>query len=93
MAPPLIWTKNVTNEAFLVKVHIKSFQVFKIYFWKPPEGKGKGKCKFRVSICCKTQAKKVSLEFIWYPKHKLNKAQQASLEFLFAAKHRLKRPV
>ena len=96
---PLDLCKNVTNEAFLVKVHRKNFQGFKICFWKSPKGKGtrkwkgKGKCKVRVSICCKPKAKKVSLEFIWYPGHKLNNAQQASLEFLSATKHKLKRQV
>ena len=35
---PLIWQKHVTNESFLVRSHIRNFQGFKIWFWKPPQG-------------------------------------------------------
>ena len=32
---PLIWPKNVANEAFLAKSHIKNFQAFKMFVLEP----------------------------------------------------------
>ena len=37
-APPLIRQKNVTNETFSGRNHIKNFQAFKMVFWEPWKG-------------------------------------------------------